>query len=98
MRLTELVVEAARPERIILYCSHARGEASDDSDVDIMVVESGPPDRVKEMVRLNRLLRPLGIPLDLLVVSKEKFDYWRDTPGNVYFEAAAEGKTLYEAA
>jgi hypothetical protein len=34
----------------------------------------------------------------LLVVSAEKFEYWRDTPGNVYFEAAREGKILYEAA
>jgi len=50
------------------------------------------------MVRLNRLLRAFDIPVDLLVVSAEKFNYWRDTPGNVYFEAATEGEILYEAA
>ena len=32
------------------------------------------------------------------VVSLEKFNYWCDTPGNVYFEAATEGEVLYEAA
>lgn len=31
-------------------------------------------------------------------VSAEKFNYWCDTPGNVYFEAATEGEVLYEAA
>jgi hypothetical protein len=35
------------------------------------------------MVRLNRLLRSLDIPVDLLAVSAEKFNYWCDTPGNV---------------
>jgi hypothetical protein len=50
------------------------------------------------MVRLNRLVDSFGVSVDLLVVSKEKFDYWRNTPGNVYFEAATEGRTLYEAA
>ena len=35
--------------------------------------------------------------MDLLVVSAEKFNYWRDTPGNVYFEAATEGEVLYLA-
>jgi len=50
------------------------------------------------MVRLNRALRSLSIAVDLLVVSQENFSYWRDTPGNVYFEAATEGKVLYEAA
>jgi hypothetical protein len=58
-------------------------------------VEEKPADRLAEMIRLNRLLRTVGVPVDLLVVSAEKFDYWRDTPGNVYFEAASEGTVLY---
>ncbi len=96
--LTELLVEAAKPRRIILFGSQARGDASEDSDIDIMVVEESIPDRLNEMVRLNRAVRTLGIAVDLLVVSEEQFDYWRDTPGNVYFEAALEGRVLYEAA
>ena len=97
-RLTELLVEAARPKRIIMFGSQARGEAGEDSDLDIMVVEEGVSDRAGEMVRLNRLLRSLDVPVDLLVVSAEKFNYWCDTPGNVYFEAATEGEVLCEAA
>ena len=97
-RLTELLIEAARPKRIIMFGSQARGEAGEDSDLDIMVVEEGVSDRAEEMVRLNRLLRSLDVPVDLLVVSAEKFNYWCDTPGNVYFEAATEGEVLYEAA
>ena len=97
-RLTELLIEAARPKRIIMFGSQARGEAGDDSDRDVMVVEELVSDRAAEMVRLNRLLRSFDIPVDLLVVSAEKFNYWCDTPGNVYFEAATEGEVLYEAA
>ena len=97
-RVTKLLVEAAQPKRIVLFGSYARGDASEDSDIDIMVVEQNPTDRLTEMVRLNRLLRSLNIAVDLLVVSEEKFNYWRDTQGNVYFEAASEGKVLYEAA
>ncbi|SPF37304.1 DNA polymerase, beta domain protein region [Candidatus Sulfopaludibacter sp. SbA4] len=97
-RLTELLIEAAKPNRIIMFGSQARGEADEDSDLDVMVVEEAVSDRVGEMVRLNRLLRSLDIPVDLLVVSAEKFNYWCDTPGNVYFEAATEGEVLYEAA
>jgi predicted nucleotidyltransferase len=94
----DVIVAAADPKRIILFGSRARGEAAADSDYDLLVIEDKPVERFAEMVRLNRLLRPVGLPIDLLVVSEEKFQYWRDTPGNVYYEAASEGRVLYEAA
>ncbi len=50
----QALIEAARPERIILFGSHARGEAGEDSDLDFLVIESHVEDRAKEMVRLRR--------------------------------------------
>ena len=97
-RLTEVLVQAASPRFVILFGSYARGDATKDSDLDVMVVEENLTNRVAEMVRLNRLVRSPDIAVDLLVVSIEKFLYWRETPGNVYFEAATEGRILYEAA
>ncbi len=96
--LIGVLVEAAHPKRIILFGSQARGDASPRSDFDIMVVEDKPADRFAEMVRLNRLLRSFDIAVDLLVVSDDQFQYWRETPGNVYYEAATDGQVLYEAA
>ena len=96
--MTGVLVQAAHPKRIILFGSQARGDAAERSDFDIMVVEEHPPNRFAEMVRLNRLIRSFDIAVDLLVVSDEKFQYWRDTPGNVYYEAATGGQVLYEAA
>ncbi len=93
----ELLREAALPKRIILFGSHARGDAREDSDVDILVVEMSCANPFAEMVRLRRLLSPLRLPVDVLVVSEDSFRYWSDTPGNVLYEAAVEGKVLYEA-
>jgi predicted nucleotidyltransferase len=92
------LVEAARPLKIILFGSRARGAAKEDSDLDLMVV-TGPlqdADRLKESVRLRDVLRPLRLAVDLLVVPQEKLDYWGDTPGNVYYEAKQDGVILYE--
>ena len=97
-KLTGVLVQAAHPRRIILFGSQARGDASGNSDFDIMVVEERLANRFAEMVRLNRLIRSFDIAIDLLVVSDEKFQYWRDTPGNVYYEAATRGQVLYETA
>ena len=96
--MSAAIVAAAQPRRIILFGSRASGSPDEDSDFDLMVVEDRPVDRYREMVRLRGLLRSFRVPLDLLVVSEEKYQYWRDTPGNVYHEAAKKGITLYEAA
>jgi hypothetical protein len=50
------------------------------------------------MVRLMRVLSPLRIPADVLVVSRQDFADWSDTPGHILFEAARDGVVLYEAA
>jgi predicted nucleotidyltransferase len=95
--MAPVIVDAAHPRRVILFGSQARGNATDDSDFDLMVVEDNPKDRHNEMVRLRRLLHDFPVPIDVLVVSEEKFLYWNDTPGNVYFDAATEGITLYDS-
>ena len=98
VRATQLLRESANPKQIILFGSHARGNAQADSDVDLLVVVERVGDRVAEMIRLNRVLSPLRMPVDLLVVSEETFRYWSDTPGNVYATARTEGRVLYEQA
>jgi predicted nucleotidyltransferase len=97
-RAAELLGQAAPGSTVILFGSYARGKPKDESDVDFLVVEPQVSSQVDEMVRLRRVLSPLRIPVDVLVVSREHFDHWRDTPGNVMYEAAVEGKVVYEAA
>jgi uncharacterized protein len=92
------LVAAAQPRKIILFGSYARGDARERSDLDFMVIEREVPERHKEMLRLHDVLRSLHIPVDVLVVSEENFDYWADTPNTVYFEANEEGIVCYEEA
>ncbi len=90
--------DVAQPTRIILFGSHARGAADEGSDVDIMVVERDVPHRMAETVRLARALRPLRIPVDLVVISEAAFRERAVIPGTIYFEAATHGRVVYEAA
>ena len=92
------IVEAAHPAKIILFGSRARDEASGESDVDLLIVKESVNDAAAEVSLLHQSLRDLLIAVDLVVVAREKFDYWKDTPGNVYYEASQDGRTLYEAA
>ena len=68
-----MLLEAAPGSKVILFGSHARGDAASDSDVDFLVIEPEVRDRHAEMVRLANVLRPLMLPVDVLVVSEERF-------------------------
>ena len=82
---------------IILFGSHARGDAGPDSDVDFLVVEPVVAFRHAEMVRLRDVLRPLRIPVDVLVASRAAFDEWSRVPGTALHAAASEGRVLHGA-
>jgi len=91
----ELLLRAAPGSKVILFGSHARGQGGPRSDLDFLIVEPRAEDRHGEMVRLRKVLRPLGVAADVLVVSAKVFDEWRDTPNTVIYEAATEGR-VYE--
>lgn len=90
-----ILAQAARPARIVLFGSYARGEAREDSDLDLLVIEPRVEDRAREMVRLRRLLRPLRIPADVLVYSTDEVGCWGAQPGSVLYWALREGKVVH---
>lgn len=93
--VVETLARNAPVERIILFGSRARGDARGDSDVDLLVIEPEVEDRAAEMVRLRRLLRPLRIPVDVLVYSHDEVERWRDQPGWAGYWALREGRVVY---
>jgi uncharacterized protein len=89
------LAEVAKPERIVLFGSYARGDAREDSDLDLLVIESEVADRAREMVRLRSVLRPLRIPVDVLVFSSDDVARWGGQPGSALYWALREGKSVY---
>jgi predicted nucleotidyltransferase len=90
--------EAAPKARVILFGSAARGELTQDSDLDFLVVERDVEDRHAEMVRLSRELRPLGIPVDVIVVSERYADEWGPAKGSMVHAALTEGRVVHDGA
>ena len=94
----KILVDAAHPRKIILFGSYAHGNPTEDSDVDLLVIERDLPDKLDEMVRLRRLLSPLRIPVDVLVYSEDEVREWGHLPGTALYWALKQGKVLHEAA
>ncbi len=91
------VVEAAQPEKVLVFGSAARGETGPESDVDLLVVKAGA-DPLDVARRIYRHLFGVGAAVDVVVVSPEDLERYRQSPGLVIKVALAEGKVVYDAA
>lgn len=56
-----------RLDRVILYGSHARGEATPDSDIDILIVLSGQLDHWKEIQRTSAMTAEVSIKYGIAI-------------------------------
>jgi predicted nucleotidyltransferase len=98
--ITDVVVRAADPERVILFGSRARASAGPESDIDLLVIEAQPfgpsRSRMAEVARLSRLLKRFRVALDLLVFSQDEIDRWAGSSHHVIARALREGRVLHE--
>lgn len=89
--------EAARPARVILFGSYARGEADEGSDADFLVVKPSINNRGEESSRLYQAIAPMGLPADVLLYSEADVEERRDWCSSAIYWALREGQVLYEA-
>jgi predicted nucleotidyltransferase len=88
-------ISAAAPgSRVVLFGSHARGEAHASSDLDLLVVEPEVVDAAREEVRLRRELRGLGVFADVMVVSEVDAERLRGVRSTFVGRALDEGRVL----
>jgi predicted nucleotidyltransferase len=92
-----IAAAAGSPVRVVLFGSHARGEADPDSDLDFLVIERDVPDRHAKMVRLEREVRSFGVPIGIVVVSEAYAAEWADVKNPIVHAAVSEGRELATA-
>jgi len=89
------IVEVARPQKIVLFGSAARGAMGESSDVDLLVVKSGRFHRGRLLESIYRNLRGAAEAVDVVVVTPEELDRYRDDPCLIVAPALREGKLIY---
>ncbi len=95
-QLAAKIVHEFRPEKVILFGSHARGTAGPDSDVDLLVVDSFSGKGWRRAVEILGRVQP-NFPIDLLVRKPEEIE-WRVQAGDPFInDIVNEGVILHAA-
>ena len=91
------VVKVAKPERIILFGSAARGMMGPNSDVDLLVIKSGQFHRGQLTEDIYMNLIGVGQAVDVVVVTPDDVQRYRDTNALIIAPALREGEVIYAA-
>lgn len=92
------LVQVLEPRAIYLFGSRARGDWTEESDYDIFVLVGYPVDRPYRLEQqAYRAIRALRLPVDVVVMSRQRFDRLRTAAASLPATIEREGRILYAA-
>ena len=94
--ISERLKKEYNAQRVILYGSHARGEATEDSDVDILVIAPTTERFFDRMARVLVLVRDLynGLALSPIVLTPEEISKKLERGDQFFQEIIEQGVEL----
>lgn len=95
--IIDRIVDAAAPERIIMFGSAARGDMDENSDVDLLVVKSGDYDYYSLMGDIYMRLYGVDQAVDVILVTPEQLEQYKDNHYLIIAPALREGREVYRA-
>jgi predicted nucleotidyltransferase len=94
-QMVKRIVMQFHPDKIILFGSYARGEEGPDSDVDLLVVMPVAGSKRAKQLEIRAALHHVHIPKDIIVSTREEFEWRKEVVGTIERPAVREGKVLY---
>jgi predicted nucleotidyltransferase len=93
--IVQRIVAVAQPERIILFGSAAREEMRPHSDVDVLVIKGGVFDQSQLLGDIYMNLHGVGQAVDVILVTPEQVERYRNTHCLIIAPALREGREIY---
>jgi predicted nucleotidyltransferase len=95
-KIINYAVEVARPERIVLFGSLARGTTNLYSDIDLLIVTSDRFSRRDLALRISEFARECGVSADVLVHTPAQIAEAAMEPSSFLHQVVVHGEIVYE--
>jgi predicted nucleotidyltransferase len=96
--MVERIATQFHPERIVLFGSHARGDARPDSDVDLLVVLTEVENSHDMATAMRVAVSDMPVAKDIVVTTPEEIRLRGHLIGTVLKPALEDGRTVYAQA
>ena len=96
-KIIPIIVSLASPDQIILFGSYARGDNSEKSDIDLLIVKKGLKNArdIISSIYMSFFENKINIPVDLLAIDYNRYNEINNEIGYVYKTIKEQGKVIY---
>jgi predicted nucleotidyltransferase len=97
-KIIPIIVNLASPDQIILFGSYARGDNTEKSDIDLLILKKGLKNgrKICGSIYMAFLDNKIGVPVDLLTIDSDRYIELSNEIGYVYKTIKKEGKVIYD--
>ena len=93
--LVDKITKVTKVKKIILFGSYSKGTATDESDIDLLIIENEINSKIEEKRKIMQCLKSLSYSKDILVISQEEYDFYKNDFCSVVYEACRQGEFLW---
>jgi len=96
-QIVAFIISKISPERIVLFGSYARGENTQNSDIDILIIMKNLENERKITGQLYKALldENISAPIDFIAIDYDKYNTLKNRVGLIYKTIEQEGQILY---
>jgi len=95
-KLCRKIAKTYDTEKIVLFGSYAKGTATEDSDIDLLVVADIGLPLAKRYGVVRKLADDIPASFDLIVRTRSEYNHWKSVLNNIVYFADKYGKVIYD--
>jgi predicted nucleotidyltransferase len=98
-KIIPIIVSLAAPDQIILFGSYARGDNTEKSDIDLLILKKGLKKKndILGSIYMAFFDNKIGISVDVIAIDSDRYTESCNEIGYIYKTIKKEGKVIYES-